>query len=194
MPCFFRRYGSTTSSNPLPQVRIGDVGAGIFSDPGPTCLACRDRTDDSSLRTMRSPKKPQFGVHLAADYGPKPSNSSRLAGSCLTTYRWLQLDYAKNRGASPDARGVTEGNRREHARTTARVHILTPAIFAGSNLRSTFPIIKGWCSPALPTNVYDLSNPFAPQTFISQPSLSREPTIDIDLSRRAAWPRPTPRC
>src|SRR6266478_9904868 len=39
----------------------------------------------SSLRTMRSTKKRQFGVHLAADYGPKRSNSDRLAGSCLTT-------------------------------------------------------------------------------------------------------------
>jgi len=38
----------------------------------------------SSLRTMRSAKKPQFGVYLAANYGPKRSNSSRLAGSCLT--------------------------------------------------------------------------------------------------------------
>ena len=27
----------------------------------------------SSLRTMRSPKTPQIGVHLAADYGPKRS-------------------------------------------------------------------------------------------------------------------------
>ena len=40
----------------------------------------------SSLRTMRSAKKPQFGVHLAADYGPERSNSDRLAGSCLTTF------------------------------------------------------------------------------------------------------------
>ena len=40
----------------------------------------------SSLRTMRSAKKPQFGVHLAADYGPKRSNSDRLAGVCLTTF------------------------------------------------------------------------------------------------------------
>ena len=39
----------------------------------------------SSLRTMRSARKPQFGVHLAADYGSKRSNSDRLAGSCLTT-------------------------------------------------------------------------------------------------------------
>ena len=39
----------------------------------------------SSLRTMASAKKPQFGMHLAADYGPKRSNSDRLAGSCLTT-------------------------------------------------------------------------------------------------------------
>ena len=37
----------------------------------------------SSLRTMRSARKPQFGVHLAADYGSKRSNSDRLAGSCL---------------------------------------------------------------------------------------------------------------
>ena len=33
-----------------------------------------------SLRTMASAKKPQFGVHLAADYGPKRSNSEKLAG------------------------------------------------------------------------------------------------------------------
>jgi len=33
----------------------------------------------SSLRTMRYTKKPQFGVHLAANYGPKRSNSDRLA-------------------------------------------------------------------------------------------------------------------
>jgi hypothetical protein len=26
-------------------------------------------------------------------------------------------------------------------------------IVTGSNLRSTFPIIKRWCSPELPTNV-----------------------------------------
>jgi hypothetical protein len=35
---------------------------------------------------MRSAKKIQFGVHLAADYGPKRSNSSRLAGGCLTIF------------------------------------------------------------------------------------------------------------
>jgi len=35
---------------------------------------------------MRSTKKPQFGVHLAADYGPKRSNSNRFAGSCLTIF------------------------------------------------------------------------------------------------------------
>jgi hypothetical protein len=56
------------------------------------------------------------------------------------------------------------------------------ATFAGSNLRSTLAISKGRCSPALPANVYDLSNPFGPQTFISQPSLSREPTIDTRQS------------
>ena len=48
----------------------------------------------------------------------------------------------------------------------------------GSNLTSTLAITKGWCSPALPANVYDRSNPFGPQTFISQLSFSREPTID----------------
>jgi hypothetical protein len=42
----------------------------------------------SSLRTMASAKKPQSGVHLAADYGPKRSNSNRLAGSCLTISRF----------------------------------------------------------------------------------------------------------
>ncbi len=40
----------------------------------------------SSLRTIQSTKKPQFGVHLAADYGPKRSNSNRFAGSCLTIF------------------------------------------------------------------------------------------------------------
>ena len=43
-------------------------------------------------------------------------------------------------------------------------------IFPGSNLRSTSPITKGWCSPALPTS--------GPRIFISQPSFSRDPTID----------------
>ena len=49
--------------------------------------------------------------------------------------------------------------------------------FPGSNLMSTFAITNGWCSPTLPANVYDRSNPFGPQTFISQLSFSREPTI-----------------
>jgi hypothetical protein len=35
------------------------------------------------------------------------------------------------------------------------------------------------CTPALPAKVYDLSNPLGPRTFISQPSLFREPTIDM---------------
>src|ERR1035437_2225856 len=55
-------------------------------------------------------------------------------------------------------------------------------IFAGSNFRSTFPITAGWCSPGLPTNVYDRSNPFGPSTFISQFSFAREPTIDTRQS------------
>src|ERR1700688_283407 len=42
----------------------------------------------SSLRTMRSAKKHQFGVHLAANYGPKRSNSDRFAGGCPTTF-WI---------------------------------------------------------------------------------------------------------
>ncbi len=37
-------------------------------------------------------------------------------------------------------------------------------VFAGSNFRSTFPTTKGWCSPALPTNVY------ARFLFLDQPS------------------------
>ena len=54
--------------------------------------------------------------------------------------------------------------------------------FAGSNLISTFAITNGWCSPALPANVYDRSNPFAPRTLISQLSFSRDPTIDTRQS------------
>ena len=42
--------------------------------------------ESASLRTMASAKTPSFGVHLAADYGPKRSNSNRLAGSCLHTF------------------------------------------------------------------------------------------------------------
>src|ERR1700734_268227 len=63
------------------------------------------------------------------------------------------------------------------------------AIFPGSNFISTLAITSGWCSPALPANVYDRSNPFGPRTFISQLSFSREPTIDTrqspNLSLRA---------
>jgi len=55
-------------------------------------------------------------------------------------------------------------------------------IFAGNNFRSTFPITTGWCSPALPANVYDRSNPFGPSTFISQLSFAREPMIDTRQS------------
>jgi hypothetical protein len=55
-------------------------------------------------------------------------------------------------------------------------------IFAGNNFRSTFPITMGWCSPALPANVYDRSNPLGPSTFISQLSFARKPTIDTRQS------------
>jgi hypothetical protein len=44
--------------------------------------------ESETLRTKASAKEPRFGVHLAADYGPKRSNSDRLAGSCLTTSHW----------------------------------------------------------------------------------------------------------
>ena len=47
-------------------------------------------------------------------------------------------------------------------------------VFAGE----AFPITKGWCSPAFPANVYDVSIPFGPRTFNSQLSFSREPTIE----------------
>jgi hypothetical protein len=33
-------------------------------------------------------------------------------------------------------------------------------VFAGSSVRSKFPITKGWCSPAFLAKVYDRSNPF----------------------------------
>jgi len=55
-------------------------------------------------------------------------------------------------------------------------------IFAGNNFRSTFTITIGWCSPALPANVYDRSNPFGPSTVICQLSFAREPTIDTRQS------------
>ncbi len=59
---------------------------------------CRQVWESASLRTIQSTKKPQFGVHLAADHGPKRSNSSRLAGGCLTT-------FSTRERASRDAQG-----------------------------------------------------------------------------------------
>ncbi len=53
----------------------------------------------SSLRTIQSTKKPQFGVHLAADYGPKRSNSDGFAGSCLTTFPALAGSHAARNSA-----------------------------------------------------------------------------------------------
>jgi hypothetical protein len=55
------------------------------------------------------------------------------------------------------------------------------ATLAGSNLISTLAITKGWCSPALPTNVYDRSNSVGPRVFISQSSFSREPARPASL-------------
>ncbi len=51
-------------------------------------------------------------------------------------------------------------------------------LLAGSSLPSRFPIATGWCSPALPTKVYERSNPSGPSTFISQLSFARDPMID----------------
>jgi len=51
-------------------------------------------------------------------------------------------------------------------------------LLADSSLPSRFPIAPGWCSPALPTKLYERSNPSGPSTFISQLSLARDPTID----------------
>jgi hypothetical protein len=67
---------------------------------------------------------------------------------------------------------------------------LTYEVFEGSSLRSRFPMAQGWCSPALPTSVYDRSNPFGPSTFISQSSFARDPTIET-----CHWPgRPLRTC
>jgi len=51
------------------------------------------------------------------------------------------------------------------------------ASLAASNLRSTFPIAKGSCSPEFPAKVYDRSNPSGPRTFISQPIPSDEDAV-----------------
>jgi hypothetical protein len=51
-------------------------------------------------------------------------------------------------------------------------------VLAGSSLISRFRIASGWCSPALPTKVYERSNPPGPSTFVSQLSFARDPTID----------------
>lgn len=51
-------------------------------------------------------------------------------------------------------------------------------LLAGSNLPSRFPIATGWCSPALPTKVYERSKPSGPSTFISQLSFARDPMMD----------------
>ncbi len=49
---------------------------------------------------------------------------------------------------------------------------------AGNSLRTKLPIVAGWCSPALPTKVYERSKPSGPSTFISQLSFARDPRID----------------
>ena len=55
-------------------------------------------------------------------------------------------------------------------------------LLAGSNLPSRFPIAAGWCSPALPTKVYERSKPSGPSTFISQLSLAQDPMMDTRQS------------
>src|SRR5258708_35106489 len=64
--------------------------------------------------------------------------------------------------------------------------IASHGLLAGSNLPSRFPIAAGWCSPALPTKVYERSKPSGPSTFISQLSLARDPMIDTCHSRGAS--------
>ena len=55
------------------------------------------------------------------------------------------------------------------------------ASLAASNLRSTFPIAKGSCSPEFPAKVYDRSNPSGPRTFISQPIPSDEDAVRMHV-------------
>jgi len=85
-------------------------------------------------------------------------------------------DSRLNRGICPPS-AVTQSPHDE-----GKIRFYRWGIFAGNNFRSTFPITIGWCSPALPANVYDRSNPFGPSTFISQLSFAREPTIDTRQS------------
>jgi hypothetical protein len=54
--------------------------------------------------------------------------------------------------------------------------------FAGRSRRSRLPTATDWCSPALPTNVHERSNPLGLSTFISPVSLFREPMIDTRQS------------
>jgi hypothetical protein len=73
----------------LPAASTALASAGETRQCFRECLIARQLPsgwERASLRTMASAKKPQFGVHLAADYGPKRSNSNRLAGSCLTSF------------------------------------------------------------------------------------------------------------
>jgi len=44
------------------------------------------------------------------------------------------------------------------------------------SLAAAYP--TGWCSPALPTKLYERLNPSGPSTFIPQLLLARDPTID----------------
>jgi len=68
----------------------------------------------SSLRTMESAKKAQFGVHLTTEYGPKRSNSNRLAGSCLTTF----LAWEKKLRPVHDLNQKSQSLRRSASKTT----------------------------------------------------------------------------
>ena len=85
-----------------------------------------------------------------------------------------------------ERKGVNEkkGSEKGHALilgfSAAMIH--PGVIVTGSNLRSTFPTIKGWCSPKLPTNVYDLSNPVGRRIFISQLFFAKNQKIDNSRS------------
>lgn len=96
LPC--RRHpGGPTSPAPDALAGAGST-CGRFSE----CLMASRvaaSLESASFANDGVCQKPQSGVHLAADYGPKRSNSDGLAGSCLTISRVMIQHHPQENAA-----------------------------------------------------------------------------------------------
>jgi hypothetical protein len=134
----------------------------------------------------RAPRKePTLGIELSAEHQADWQ-------FWLNFWRGRAGGNASGDGELPVGHRVPQGTRRDikvqgiaRSIPAARCWIIIAdlvmtlgVLAAGSSLPSRFAIATGWCSPALPTNVYERSKPSGPSTFISQLSFARDPRID----------------